>query len=143
MKALSIRQPWAWLIVHGFKPVENRTWRTNYRGFLLIHAGQAFDYEGYDWVRANTAVGTMPSYRDFMFSGEHRGGIVGQARLYDCTDHPDIPLAGWDGRHGPLSAPRQWFFGPHGLWLRDAAPMPIKLMRGRLGLFDVAEDLIA
>ena len=38
MKCLSILQPWAWAIIHGGKDVENRTWRTAYRGPLLIHA---------------------------------------------------------------------------------------------------------
>lgn len=36
---LTIRQPWAWSIVHGRKRVENRSWQMNYRGPLLIHAG--------------------------------------------------------------------------------------------------------
>jgi hypothetical protein len=40
MKTLSVRQPYAWLIVAGFKTIENRTWRTNYRGPLQIHASQ-------------------------------------------------------------------------------------------------------
>jgi hypothetical protein len=147
MKALSIRQPWAWLIVHGYKPVESRTWRTGYRGLLLIHAAQAFDHEGYLWVRSHTDVGeAMPFINEFKTSGQHRGGIVGQATLYDCTAHPDIPLPGWDGirgRHGRLSDPRTWFFGPYGLWLRDAAPMPFKPFRGQLGLFNVPEEFIA
>ena len=39
MKAISIKQPWASLIAHGIKDIENRTWRTNYRGRVLIHAG--------------------------------------------------------------------------------------------------------
>ncbi|HHY88739.1 MAG TPA: ASCH domain-containing protein, partial [Chloroflexi bacterium] len=43
MKALSVRQPWAWLIAQGYKTVENRTWATNYRGPLLIHAGKKPD----------------------------------------------------------------------------------------------------
>ena len=30
--ALSIRQPWAWLIVNGYKDIENRDWKTHYRG---------------------------------------------------------------------------------------------------------------
>ncbi len=38
MKVLSVHPVWAWAIVHGHKPVENRTWRTNYRGPLAIHA---------------------------------------------------------------------------------------------------------
>lgn len=40
-----MRQPWAWAIIHAGKDVENRTWRTGYRGPLLIHAAQAFDEE--------------------------------------------------------------------------------------------------
>jgi hypothetical protein len=44
--ALSIRQPWASLIVAGLKPVENRSWRVRYRGPLLIHAGQRVDVDG-------------------------------------------------------------------------------------------------
>jgi len=40
MKALSIKQPWAYLIAAGIKDIENRTWKTNYRGKFLIHAPQ-------------------------------------------------------------------------------------------------------
>jgi|ERR1039458_8111645 hypothetical protein len=39
LKAISIRQPWAWLIVNGYKDVENRIWAANVRGRVLIHAG--------------------------------------------------------------------------------------------------------
>ena len=38
MKVIVIRQPWAWLIVNGIKDIENRSWRTRYRGPLLIQA---------------------------------------------------------------------------------------------------------
>lgn len=38
MKAITIHPVWAWAIVHGHKRVENRTWQTQYRGPLLIHA---------------------------------------------------------------------------------------------------------
>jgi len=44
MKALTISQPWASLIASGEKFVENRTWRTNYRGPLAIHAGLGSKY---------------------------------------------------------------------------------------------------
>lgn len=39
-KALSIQQPWAWLIISGNKLVENRTWSTDWRGTLAVHAGK-------------------------------------------------------------------------------------------------------
>ena len=38
MKVIVVRQPWAWLIVHGYKDIENRSWKTRYRGTLLIQA---------------------------------------------------------------------------------------------------------
>lgn len=45
MKAISIKQPWASLIVKGIKDIENRTWATKYRGRVLIHASaKAFKY---------------------------------------------------------------------------------------------------
>lgn len=40
MKALSIKQPWAHLIVSGVKDVENRSWKTNYRGRIFVHASK-------------------------------------------------------------------------------------------------------
>jgi hypothetical protein len=44
-KALSVRQPFAELLVTGLKPVENRTWDTDHRGPLAIHAAQTFTAE--------------------------------------------------------------------------------------------------
>lgn len=44
-KALSIRQPWASLIIWGLKTVEIRSWSTNYRGLLFIHASKKVDEE--------------------------------------------------------------------------------------------------
>ena len=41
MKALTIKEPWATLIIDGYKKYEFRSWKTNYRGKLLIHAGMS------------------------------------------------------------------------------------------------------
>lgn len=43
MKALSVRQPWAWAIAKGYKNVENRSWTATYRGPLAIHAAARWD----------------------------------------------------------------------------------------------------
>lgn len=43
MKVLSVRQPWATLLVRGHKKIETRTWNTKFRGRLLIHASAKFD----------------------------------------------------------------------------------------------------
>ena len=50
MKALSIQQPWAFLIVNGLKDIENRDWSTTFRGLIYVHAGKTLDTEGYAYV---------------------------------------------------------------------------------------------
>lgn len=118
MRALSIRQPWAWLVVQGIKPVENRTWHTHVRGELLIHAGLQFDTEGLRSVLASfpELAAQLPRRYDV-------GGVVGAATLVDCvSQHPS-----------------RWFTGPHGLVLRDARPLPFRPWRGELGFFDIPD----
>lgn len=43
MKVITIKQPWATLIAKGYKEYEFRTWKTKYRGNILIHAGKVMD----------------------------------------------------------------------------------------------------
>ena len=45
MKAISVKQPWASLIISGIKDIENRKWKTNYRGRVLIHASNSTDLD--------------------------------------------------------------------------------------------------
>ncbi len=124
MKALSIRQPWAWLIAHGYKDVENRTWKTNFRGEFLIHAGEKFDKEGYSWVMISAndekfdidPLITLPPPYNF-----ERGGIVGRAEIIDCVTEHDSP----------------WFSGAYGFVVRNAEPLEFRPYKGRLGFFKV------
>jgi hypothetical protein len=51
MRALTIKQPWASLIMAGIKDVESRTWVTAYRGPLVIHAGASYDPKGATYGR--------------------------------------------------------------------------------------------
>jgi len=122
MKFISIRQPWAWCIFHG-KPVENRSWWTNYRGPLGIHAAKGMTRAEYEFCRAFAArLGlTVPPMADLP-----RGGIVGRAKLVDCVSRHASP----------------WFFGPNGLVLEDAEPLPFIPLKGALGLFDVPEGVL-
>ncbi|WP_165228423.1 ASCH domain-containing protein [Aquisphaera insulae] len=115
MKTLSVRQPWAWLIAHGFKPVENRTWDTKVRGPILIHAGKSFDREGYEWIRYTFPEIDLPHPAQF-----ERGGIVGVADLYAVATVSTSP----------------WFCGPVGFCFRDAKPLPFVPTPGRLGFFE-------
>ena len=43
MKALTIKEPWATLIIEGYKEYEFRSLKTNYRGKILIHAGKSLE----------------------------------------------------------------------------------------------------
>lgn len=45
MKVLTLKQPWATLVAEGIKKYEFRSWKTNYRGKILIHAGIGIDKE--------------------------------------------------------------------------------------------------
>lgn len=101
------------MIVQGFKPVENRTWKTKYRGELLIHACKGFDHDGYHWISE-----TLP-HIPIIGMQFPRGGIIGQARVVDCVEEMDSP----------------WFFGPVGIVLADPRPLPFLPFKGRLGIF--------
>lgn len=46
MKVITIKQPWATLIAEGYKKYEFRSWKTNYRGDIYIHAGKGVDNSG-------------------------------------------------------------------------------------------------
>lgn len=125
MKALSILQPWAWLIVHGYKDIENRTWRTNFRGRFLVHAGKRWGREqvnDYLWVIANTDIGLdIPPLFAFENEVGFRGAIVGEATITDCISQSNS----------------MWFNGPYGFLLSNprAYDQPIP-QRGALGFFN-------
>lgn len=126
MKALSIRQPWAWAILHAGKPVENRTWWSKFRGPFFIHASQKFDVDGYDWIQTHLhrlrIKDGIPEITDqWAFP---RGGIVGISNIVDCVKQHSSP----------------WFFGPFGLVLRSTMIIePVIPLRGQLGFFNVDE----
>ena len=112
VKALTVRQPWASLIVAGIKDVENRTWATSYRGRFAVHAGAKLDKEGLDeYSDLVESLGELP-----------QGAVIGTVVLADVTQ----------GSKSPFAVPGQY----HWL-LRDpeafAEPVP---MAGRLGLWE-------
>lgn len=114
MRALSILQPWSWLIIHGHKTVENRTWRHSHRGRFAVHAGKGFDLDGHRFVRQHFPSIALPAIDAF-----ERGGIVGLAKVVDCVSEHDSP----------------WFFGPHAFVLAEARPIPFIPLRGERGFF--------
>lgn len=52
MQGMTLYQPWAWLIAHGYRTLDTRHWPTEYRGKLAIHAGRTLDREDCEALRA-------------------------------------------------------------------------------------------
>ncbi|MBQ2873348.1 MAG: ASCH domain-containing protein [Bacilli bacterium] len=71
MKVLTIREPWASLIVNGYKKYEFRSWKTNYRGKILIHAGLNLDKNMFN------------RFKDYNIECI-KGAIIGEAEIVDC-----------------------------------------------------------
>jgi len=130
MKAISLWQPWAWAILYAGKDVENRIWRTHYRGPLLLHA-----------AKRRPTVSEMRSFSDLLFSiyddgkqaaklvieacEAQRGGIVGRVDVVDC-------VRGHESR---------WAFEDQFQWvLENAQVLPFKAVKGERGFFEVDYD---
>lgn len=112
---LSILQPWAWLIVHGHKDIENRDWVTSFRGRFLIHAGKRFGPQQRE--DAAQVIQRFPGIR--LPETFELGGIVGESELVGCTD----------------SHPSPWFSGRYGFVLANSRPLPFRAYGGQLGFF--------
>lgn len=127
MKALSIKQPWAWLIIHGGKDIENRTWHTKFRGRFLVHASQGMtgkEYrDAYHWCLENHAITDLilPEPQDL-----ERGGIIGSVELVESVDTSDSA----------------WYMGAKGFVLRDPQMLPFIPLKGRLGFFEVPAEVL-
>jgi hypothetical protein len=120
MKALSVRQPWAWLIVNGYKDIENRDWNTKLRGRIWIHAGvhrvTRAEYEQFVENCAAVGIREFPKIDEF-----EKGGIVGSVEIVDCV----------------TKSKSFWFQGKYGFVLKNARRCRFRPMRGVLGFFDV------
>lgn len=130
MKALSIRQPYAFTVVRGYKPVENRDWWCGHRGPLLIHAGRLPLLEDVDDVVARIAdqAGVpVEAARQTYEAHAPVGGLVGAVMMTDCADRHASP----------------WFTGRYGFVFRDACPCAFTPWRGERGLFDVPDRVVA
>lgn len=122
---LSVRQPWASLIIYGFKDIENRTWETMHRGPLLIHASAKWD--GGSALQAARAMSPVPvpdrNHPCYQF-----GGFIG---IVDLVGFPE------DAVLSPWADPYQY------QW-KLANPRPIKFIpwKGQLGLFKADVEIV-
>ena len=131
MRALSIRQPWAWLIIAGYKDIENRTRQTEIRGEFLIHAGKEIDKAAHDALMAGRhPVTGAPSNLRLVYPPalSHEldcGGVVGIAELTGCVS----------------GSQSEWFQGPYGYVLRNARTLRFQPCAGMLGWFTPDRDI--
>jgi hypothetical protein len=123
---LSIKQPWAQLIIEGRKDVEVRSWATPYRGPLWIHTGQKLD------TYANKRFNRVDLFR---------GGIIGYAELWGIRPFSAKSWEAWRSRHlddSPFDeelAKYGWIFRNPKLLDR---PIPLK---GTIGLFSLPDTV--
>lgn len=129
---ITLRQPWAWLVAAGWKPLENRSQCFKYRGAVAIHAAKVagYLYDPVDLLRAELTerFGSMNDIRsqaamhsyDLSTSSENLGAILGIATIVGCLHESDS----------------RWYFGPHGLVMNNPElfdePIP---WRGMLGIW--------
>jgi hypothetical protein len=123
MKALSVRQPWAWLIVNGHKDIENRDWATKRRGRIWIHAGMhrvtKAEYEEFVADCEACRICKYPKIEGFK-----TGGIVGSVEIVDCVTKSNS----------------YWFSGKYGFVLKNARTTRFRRMHGKLNFFEVIPE---
>lgn len=130
MKALSVRAPWWWFILHGGKTHENRDWPTGFRGTVYLHAGKWWNLSEIreDLVDIERICGVlhMPVAHPDLWLKPGCGCIVGKIDIVGCVDDSESP----------------WFFGKYGFVLANPVaferPIPFK---GALKFFDVPDDI--
>jgi len=120
MKALSVRQPWAWLIINGYKDIENRDWPTKLRGRIWIHTGihrvTKSEYQRFLKDCRAFGIAEYPEIDEFK-----TGGIVGSVEIVDCV----------------MKSDSYWFEGTFGFVLRNPRTARFRPMDGKRGFFEV------
>jgi hypothetical protein len=120
MKILAVRQPWAGLVVQGDKDIENRRWRTRYRGPVLIHSSQRPDAVTADDIKRQ--FGIELDYNDLLL-----GGIVGMTEIVDCV----------------RDSKSRWAQAHHWQYvLRNSRPLPFTPWKGSLSITEAPPALL-
>lgn len=131
MKALSLTQPWATAIILGVKQVETRSWSTNYRGLIAIHAAKTFPKWAKDFANTEYTLGRLPCIYPL-------GAIIGLAKIAEVgrTEFVQFAVSAIERLYGDYSE------GRYGWRLTDviALPEPIPC-KGALGLWNVPQDI--
>jgi hypothetical protein len=125
MKALTVRQPWAWAIIYANKDIENRIWPIHYRGDILIHAAKGCTKKEYQEAKEFCqSIGVAVPELNLL----SRGQIIGVVRVVGCQFSTTANAWGMSQHyHWHLANPR------------EITPIPYI---GQLALFDVRDELV-
>lgn len=120
-RILTVRQPWAWLIMHGGKDVENRSWAPKYTGTLVIHAGKTLDESEAKAVEiAHYGMGIIlpnPMPRGVILGTVELVGVVTDSTSiwaspgqyhWILKDPRPCPQISWRGQRGLKALPDNW-----------------------------------
>jgi hypothetical protein len=139
---LSVRQPWAWLIMRPdlvtpeerdrarayglIKDIENRTWPTRVRGTIYLHAGKGMTRDEYEECEDFLTYRCIDLGRDLPCLSElQRGGIIGHTDIIGCVEGHDS----------------DWAISPgFNFVLAKQTPLPFTPLRGELGFFKVRQN---
>jgi len=115
LPVLSIWQPYAWLVVNGIKTLENRSWRTHYRGPVLIHASASLVNLTVAECKKYGARGGVHMPKNYAI-----GGVIGYVEIVDCVRHHHSV---WKHR------------GTWGWILANARPLHFRRCKGAISFF--------
>jgi hypothetical protein len=137
VRAITVRQPWAWAIAHAGKHVENRSRPVSYRGPLLIHTGQQWSTRGDHDPRIEAAWESSES----RLAVSLESAVLAVAELVDV--HPDATCCRPWGESVYISSDGRRVSCWHYV-LDDVRPLPEPLhASGRLGLWRPGPELLA
>lgn len=110
MKALSIKQPWSGLIAAGLKDIENRSWKINFRGRVLIHASASLAHKNIQMLLTRDQSEALHEFRldaKHLISSE-TSAIIGEVDIVDCVMNHKSIWAEQSGYHWVLANPVQY-----------------------------------
>ena len=130
--ALSLKQPWATLLVYGRKTIEVRGWPTARRGPVLIHAARVPDLRKEAWD-------LLPA--ELKEAAQLVGGIVGAGELTGCIPYRSLEAFTAD-RNRHLNDP-SWFHGPvlYGFSFAHLRTLPFQAYSGWMRFFPVSQEI--
>lgn len=127
MYALSLKQPWATLLVHGCKTIEVRKWPTARRGRVLIHASKVSDNRPEVWEK-------VPD--ELIHEARVHGGIVGAGDIQQCLTYRTLEVF---ARDQALHLNELSWFEPtlFGFVFTNLTPLPFRAFPGWMRFFEV------